>query len=433
MLTVSILLIAQARFTPPFARDVLEVDSGAVYLMPPQWIAGPNVREWSWSDDGKTLAVGGAQVTGPLEEMLPRQSADADSFVSVWNPATGKAIELARSKGSHGLLQWMGGKSLTFLSIEAIPSGPNRPEPGQRCTIRIWSPGDRQSGALWSDELPNGELPDFTVSPTIPYGIIRAQSQGAFQTWIVGPKRSPLRIEASGGFIVPERSGKLVLSEARRNPNGGDRPIRVWSRLEPDGRIIPLPDRPELYERDRQDVDPKAPRPGTAPGQASFGKIDLKLNNGWLTSLVGSQPKAALVAADAENVKLSPDGSYVAYESQTNLFVRKLKVLTPAEYQAMLDAAEKLQLMSQTKQLGVAMMIYAADNDDRLPGKDGFLSVLSPYVKDTSIFQGFAYQMNGEDLTKVQDPANQVVGYTQGKSGRAVLYSDGHVRWIPNG
>lgn len=430
MLALTLTLVAQAQFKAPFARDVLETESGALYLMAPQWVAGPNVQEWSWSADGKTLAVAGADITNSLT--APVRPEEAESFVSVWSASTGKTLELARSKVSNGMIEWMGGNMLTFVTLEPLPSGPNRPEPLQRFTLRCWSPGEKQPKALWTEEF-KSDAPEVTISPTLPYCVVRTVVPSGFQTWIVTPKGTAQRIEAPGGFIALERTGKLVIFESRKDPAGGDKPLRFWHRIEPNGRIETLAQRPELFERLGRDPDAKEARPDQAPGNVAFGKAEFKLTNGWLTALVGGQPKAALVAADARDVALSPDNRYVSYVSQSNLFVRKIRQLSPQEYQAMLDAAEKLHLMSNAKQLAVAMFIFAKDNSDRLPGKDGFLDRLSPYVKDTSVFQGFVFEMNGEDLSKVQDPMNQVLGYTQGKSGRAVVYADGHVKWIPNG
>lgn len=93
-------------------------------------------------------------------------------------------------------------------------------------------------------------------------------------------------------------------------------------------------------------------------------------------------------------------------------------------------AAIQTETLSRAKQVGLAMMIYSSDYDDLLPPAKKWDENLWPYMKNTELTRDFNYMLNGEDISKIKDPANLVLGEIVTKYGKAVVYADSSVRWI---
>lgn len=141
--------------------------------------------------------------------------------------------------------------------------------------------------------------------------------------------------------------------------------------------------------------------------------------------------KARLGLSDAHE-RFSPDNSYVVYLDAGALLLREIKPIDAAEAKKLFAAAMKKKALMDAKQTALAMMMYAADMDDVMPGQEGWDSKVMPYIKDSDVLKNFTYTFNGGNLANVSDPASTQLGYVMGPGGRAVAYVDGHVKWIPN-
>ena len=118
------------------------------------------------------------------------------------------------------------------------------------------------------------------------------------------------------------------------------------------------------------------------------------------------------------------------YIESGNLFVRKSKVVTKQEIDDALECEEMQRLMSETKQVGTALHIYSADNDDVFPEPDKMRSAILPYAKSEQLLADFVPTYKGAlKLYEIAEPDNLVIGYKLGDYGRAVAYSDTHVVW----
>lgn len=137
----------------------------------------------------------------------------------------------------------------------------------------------------------------------------------------------------------------------------------------------------------------------------------------------------AFVGADAKGVEIAADISNLAYWTRDNLFVRKIEKMSMFEFSRIYDAWEQKALTEQAKQVAVATQIYMTDYDDYFPPASGNFDMLFPYSKDTSIFEGFQYALNGQNATSIQDPSKTELGRINGRGGRAIIYTDGHVIW----
>ena len=53
-------------------------------------------------------------------------------------------------------------------------------------------------------------------------------------------------------------------------------------------------------------------------------------------------------------------------------------------------------------------------------------------MKNRDLMNDFNYTFKGGDLANVEDPANTELGFVVGPGGRAVVYVDGHAKWVAN-
>ncbi|MBV6459596.1 MAG: hypothetical protein HONBIEJF_02746 [Fimbriimonadaceae bacterium] len=134
------------------------------------------------------------------------------------------------------------------------------------------------------------------------------------------------------------------------------------------------------------------------------------------------------VAGEAELFWESPSDSAIAYSSQGLLMVREIVKCDKRIYEAALDALVRREQMVQAKSIGAAFHMFAADNEDALPGS---LDDLMPYLKNKQVLEGFVFTAIH---TKIGDkpPSTTEIGYIAGNGGRVVLYGDGHVKWQPD-
>lgn len=137
----------------------------------------------------------------------------------------------------------------------------------------------------------------------------------------------------------------------------------------------------------------------------------------------------AFIGADARGVEIAANISNLAYWTRDNLFVRKIEKMSMFEFSRIYDAWEQKALTEQAKQVSIATQIYMSDYDDVFPPALGNFDMLFPYTKDSSVFDGFQYALNGQNATSIKDPDKTELGRINGRGGRAIIFTDGHVIW----
>jgi hypothetical protein len=153
----------------------------------------------------------------------------------------------------------------------------------------------------------------------------------------------------------------------------------------------------------------------------------------WLVAKEKGPHQSGLIAAEVDQAVLSPGLNAVYYSTKGVGMVRLLMKLPKEAALKALEAAERAKVISDAKQVGTALHIYAADYDDMLPSNaSDWMSALSPYLKNNSLMEGFVYTFGGGNLANMENPASTELGYKPGPGGRAVVYGDGHVKWIPD-
>ena len=118
------------------------------------------------------------------------------------------------------------------------------------------------------------------------------------------------------------------------------------------------------------------------------------------------------------------------YVRDRMMFVRAMEEMSIADYAKYIARFVQKQAMNMAKQAGVALNIFSADNEDRLPENAGWREAAGPYLKNDSILARVTYLGNGERLTEVQD-LQGVVGFIDTPYGRANISYDSSVRWVP--
>lgn len=108
-------------------------------------------------------------------------------------------------------------------------------------------------------------------------------------------------------------------------------------------------------------------------------------------------------------------------------------------------APASVSCLSNVKQLCLACLMYAQDNNERYPRLEGFTKAIMPYVKNSTIFvcpdrksphQGYALNpsLSGARIARISRPAETVLLY-EGASGKPVFphsgkttvgFADGH-------
>jgi hypothetical protein len=153
--------------------------------------------------------------------------------------------------------------------------------------------------------------------------------------------------------------------------------------------------------------------------------------------LVAINPKSAkgeteIVAADVGSAfGVAPGETALFYTVEGVALVREL---IPVDYDLLKsakDAAQRAAALSQAKQVGLAVIMFAADNDDIIP--TGLSNdQINLYLKNDELLIGFNYKFGGGNLSEIQNPSETEMGYVLGPGGRAIIYLDGHAQWKPN-
>ena len=151
----------------------------------------------------------------------------------------------------------------------------------------------------------------------------------------------------------------------------------------------------------------------------------------YLESYFKSKQSKALIAADGAEPTLIPSGGGVFYVSKGAEWFQPLLKMNLADYLLMKKKADRILAISNARQLGLGVIMYTQDNDEKLPTPDGINDKIAPYVRNGD-FDGFNYTYAGGSLADIKNPSTTTLGYVDGEGGRAVIYVDGHVKWEDN-
>ncbi|MGI4792164.1 MAG: hypothetical protein ACRYFS_25350 [Janthinobacterium lividum] len=175
--------------------------------------------------------------------------------------------------------------------------------------------------------------------------------------------------------------------------------------------------------------------------RTTFGKFPLGAASAGL--MPDSFPSSPGAGNNDPQAAWSPTGKQVAFIANNDLNVTDLTAATdmlPNEKMAVglkLSCAEEQALAaSDLKQIGLGLIQYTQDDDEKFPTADGFIDKIYPYIKSMDVFQigsqHFVYEQPADlELAKMDSPADTENGYMDLPCARVVLFADRHVKVFP--
>jgi hypothetical protein len=143
-------------------------------------------------------------------------------------------------------------------------------------------------------------------------------------------------------------------------------------------------------------------------------------------------PKSVDLSIEDTLARVSPSQKTVAYITGGALLIREITPIDSKLAEKAEESKLKAKAIQEAKQVGTAINIFAADNDDQLPSGEDFNQKLGPYLKNPKVLDGFTFNSKYKNMGEMKDPANEEMGFKSAPGGRAVVYGDGSVRWKPN-
>lgn len=437
---------AQTGFQPDF---VLSGET-AYGLAPAEVICGGACQNLSWSDDGRFVCVMRMDfgTKAAIEAMATSgMPADAEESVVVFDTKTRKSTVLWRSKVVDATLSgvsWLAGSTVMVGVAERNirQEDPNQP-PLNRSELVIFSAASGSSKALLSSSSVSYGVMACPTKPlalvTEPMFVPDAQGPGSDQAqkgyWEIRYRVLTADGRLSQPLNLPKGAHFQDWSE-----DGADAIFMTWSR-DVEGKAAVQQRQVNLANG--ASVSIKSPKPyiakpkpsalygGPASGSVTVAKTTRDIKPGWISTADGESQ--ALVAGNVSEMAISPSTNAVAYVSEGAALVRTIVQLPKDVVLKAKAAAERARVMSNAKQCGLALLMYASDMDDTLPSNTADVAnLMYPYTKNRDLTNGFVYTYGGGLMTDIKNPAETIMGYMPGPGGKAVVYTDGHVKWQPD-
>jgi hypothetical protein len=454
MLTLGILAVAllgQTRSETMFAAG-----DKAYVMLPPEVLCAGSALGVAWSSSGKNALVyrqdvtGGAAVLKASMREEPAELTIKHSLV-VWNAAQLRAAQVweaasesfVRNRPSAEVrleaLGWIHGTEVALALTSKIAD----PEAQSTYSLLRIDAGTRTCKVLREFRAqPVQSSIQLDFAPTSGYAVLRSLSfelgaQPEFGGEIAkvlpnGTISQPFALPVTKSYMGLGwgADGSVYLSGTT---SAGDKFFGVNFST---GKLAPLPARPPGYQ---------APRPSlqltTAPVTAALGAAKATTTGLWIGAPEGKAEELGLVTPDHgagmfasqagafEQAAVAPTGNWVLYVSNGVALARELVAIDKAAMEAARDAARKTSALSDAKQAGLALLMYAMDHGERLPQPNEVPGALDPYLKNSTIAGRFVYTFGGGPLSDIKDPAATELGYVSGPGGRAIVYADGHAVW----
>ncbi len=444
--------------------DMALGEKSAYMLLPARYAAGPAVRDAAWSSDGRFLLMSVVDIQ--LDARMVAQALSggpsfrppvAGASLAVWTAkdASTQVVWRAPSPDVSFDVNWLPGSTVALVlahNVDVTPANApaNAPRDMRDVLLRIDGPTGSARVLGRADAMGS-----YTVapSPSQPVAVVRRWSTVLRET--VGSDGKPevvsethdsvsvVKADGGAGPTVSVPDGVRLLDASwvakdkiglrgvdAKRPAQGERASRCFVMDARTGALGPVAELP------KPETAPKVELPftlGHAPANLVAGAAKVPVRPVFLIGAAQGKETPGLVAADAEWAALSPTGSAVAYRSGESLCVRLIVEVPRAALEAAREAARRAVALSNAKQCGLAVMMYAQDHGEVLPGQgDDIGSLLTPYFQNPTPLDGFVYTFAGGALSGVQSPAETEMGYVTGPGGRAIVYVDGHAKWKPD-
>ena len=444
LLSVLLLSVAAVAANAQFdlSRDFVSSAKSAKLLLPPEIVCKPMVKEMYWSPSGRYLVVHrrivDAKPDSVIGYILSRgQTSQTDEIVS-YDLDTGKSRLIDTFSNTEVIadtVEFMGNSDFLFVSKVGVADSKN-------LIAYAMNVATGRSTTIYSGTAQ--QWVQFILSPTKPAGIAVVRNSrrtgertittslsvaGFTATSPMGPVMDVAGNWLQWGGVNGDEAYAMQFKRDEKGVVVRDakhRPIQIASKVDFAGRrLVPLPEF-VVYE-------PKVSAPELSVVEIGANQ---KAGTGPTVSLIPTEKEkahAGIVCTDASRGILAPKETVIAYVSLGSAYVRKLVPFDAEQYAKLLLAEERMQALSAAKQVGLATLMFAADYDDKYPTNDGsFADKVYPYIKDRNMLNGFVYTFPGGLASGIENPASTELGYINGPGGRAVVYADGHAKWINN-
>ena len=290
-----------------------------------------------------------------------------------------------------------------------------------------------ETGAISRTSIPLGKIMYYGENPLAPFLIV-STAENTVNLVAPGRVTQSFKIEQGTELLTPiysdgqivkfqayARSNKnMVLREVTLALRTGESKVRDLKREEWDQ--MQSKEAKPIFELDNEAAFATL---GLPPIQVPKGAPNTKPK-----ASTGYLDRTVLVCPTKFQPQLEPSERSIAYIDNGALLLREIRPFDHDLAEKMKIAALKTLAMSQAKQVGIALIIYASDMDEVLPNGENFVNRLMPYLKDRKMLDGFNYTFAGGPMDQIKDIANTELGFTMGPGGRAVVYADGHAKWV---
>jgi len=433
------LTIAWGLAQPPevVRLPVVFTEREAVMLASRELAVPPEVVDGKWSPDGQYAVVLRRYARAGDMQNPPERF---QWSILVWNHRQKRAIEVWKGTGGENLvldIHWMAGAPVALLKMYA---GQREIAENLWDEIAVFARLHAGTGTLKILGEPD-RWKEMNVSPVKPFALLLGEesyqilrADGTLSAPVPYEQvfaSSEARIHAMSWMLAPWTADgtKLVSTVFHQTPEGQTE--RKFILVDPLAATSqPVSQRPPLYE---PPVSRPALRVEIVPGELKAGTDTAKVQSAWL---VGSRGRT-LICADVQAADLSPSGDAVWYVSHGAAWVVNLRKLNREQYEAIHREALRETVVSNAKQIGLALLMYVQDYDETFPPNTGDIqALLMPYIKNQEVFNlpgtSFFYLMNAELMASIERPVETMVGYIQTPYGRAIMWADGHVTWQDN-
>jgi prepilin-type processing-associated H-X9-DG protein len=419
----------------------------------PRFVAGPESADVSWSPGGGYLLVVRADVKRwDFDHVTP----PAFSVV-LWNQERKEAKWLMNTKDYVSGVHWMARTNNAFIRM------PSFDESG---ATQLWRIDARTGDVRQIASIPG--YADMATSPTQPLAAVygKDDSGGYVRTLSPAGELGPAVAlnEADAVALGWSADGASVYFVDFPKPPEATHPPQAAS--DPQGPPMPAPSAPEparsypafspatgvlshVSERPKREPPPAFTAPftvsttemktaagprGASPEAAPWSPA---LHPLWLEQAGDPLFKRLFLAPDADGYYVSPRNDAVAYANGEGVFVVPLVAVPIAAVKKARDEAQVAELLNDGKQIAMAALMWGQDNNNEYPGAGSDMkALLTPYLRSTDVFDGtgggFQYTFGGGAMGSIERPSEEHLGYFDGPGGRAYVFADGHVTWVPN-
>jgi len=416
------------------------VNGAQAYLLGPvQVLAQGEVQMWEASPRGRYILIVHAPPSREPSPLDIDKVPDGPLRLTLWDSQARRTIPVWRAQSAQpdfsvGVSGYFHGTDTAVLAFQTVRVNKDG-EPNTQTVLRRFDAPSTTLGApleSWNCQ---------TFSPGKPVALL--ESDDRYALWKpTGPPLPLPKLPPGATFAGWFRKGSVAGFEHRQRQPGTRKVTKRWFVAETaDGAVRETTALPPADSE-------TATRPTPVALATQIGKIakdgtQVTVESVWLEAMAGpstpakstadAAPRRTLVAtAFTGTPMLLPDASGVLWEHDGHVYGRSIARVPRTAFETLRATLGKREAMSVAKQMGLAILMLAQDNDEVLPTASTIGETL-PYIKDQALLDRFQFTYQGPSAqSKIDAPAETILGHVDGPGGKAVVFADGHVQWKDN-